>query len=132
MLVFSKTSVQSIRIGPNTPRMLYFNDSVAVGTVKGGAIELAAQDPQLGMVFYILDQNPSRYREWAARPKPRIPLAPRGLHELSPFESDWTSATAYSQRPYGVDRGASRSIGGARNGQPDAFQSAVGGLVRNW
>src|SRR5271165_7579829 len=41
MLVFSKTSVQGIRIGPNTPRMLFFSDSVALGTIRGGAIELA-------------------------------------------------------------------------------------------
>jgi hypothetical protein len=77
MLVFSKTSVQSIRIGPNTPRMIFFNDSVAIGTVKGGAIELAAQDPERGMMFYLLDQNPSRYREWAAKPNPVSPFSRR-------------------------------------------------------
>lgn len=77
MLVFSKTSVQAIRIGPNTPRMLFFNDRVALGTLKGGAIELAAQDPERGMIFYLLDQNPSRYREWAARPAPVTPFSIR-------------------------------------------------------
>lgn len=77
MLVFSKTSVQSVRIGPNTPRSLFFNDSVALGTVRGGAIELAAQDPEQGMIFYLLDQNPSRYREWAARPNPGSPFSRR-------------------------------------------------------
>jgi hypothetical protein len=77
MLVFSKTSVQSIRIGPNTPRMVFFNDSAAVGTVKGGAIELVAQDPERGMMFYLLDQNPSRYREWAAKANPVSPFSQR-------------------------------------------------------
>jgi hypothetical protein len=41
---------------------LYFNDSVIVGSVPGGAIELAAQDPQRGMIIYLLDQAPIRYR----------------------------------------------------------------------
>ncbi len=77
MLVFSKTSVQRIHIGPNTPRSVYFNDSVTLGTIKGGPIEIAAQDPEGGMMFYLVDQNPSRYREWAAKPKPASPFAVR-------------------------------------------------------
>jgi hypothetical protein len=59
MAVFSKTSVQGARIGPSNPRKLYFNDSVAVGSVGGGFIELAAQDPQQGINFYILLQQPA-------------------------------------------------------------------------
>ncbi len=59
MAVFSKTSVQGARIGPSNPRKLYFNDSVAVGFVGGGFIELAAQDPQQGINFYILLQQPA-------------------------------------------------------------------------
>jgi hypothetical protein len=57
MLVFSKTSGQAMRIGPHAPRALFFNDAVAVGWVHGGFLELAAQDPQKGMVFYSLDQR---------------------------------------------------------------------------
>jgi hypothetical protein len=68
MLVFSKTSVQELLIGPNRPRMLFFNDSVAVGTVKGGSIELAAQDTERGMIFYMVDQNPARPFAFSKRP----------------------------------------------------------------
>jgi hypothetical protein len=58
MAVFSKTSVQGAIIGPSNPRRLYFNDSVAVGIVGGGFIELAAQDPEQGMSFYMMPQQP--------------------------------------------------------------------------
>jgi hypothetical protein len=45
--VFSKTSVQMFRINPHNPRALYYNDSVAVGWVRGGpTVELAAEDPK--------------------------------------------------------------------------------------
>jgi hypothetical protein len=58
VLVFSKTSFQRERIGPRTPRALYFNDNVYVGYVHGGeVIEVAAQDPRLGTIFYTLDQH---------------------------------------------------------------------------
>ena len=57
VLVFSKTSFQAPRITPQNPRALYFNDQVAVGWVRGGEVlELAAQDPVLGTVFYTLAQ----------------------------------------------------------------------------
>jgi len=56
--VFSKTSIQSLRIEPSNPRVLFFNDSVAVGWVRGGFIELAAQDPGRGIGFYSLQQRP--------------------------------------------------------------------------
>jgi hypothetical protein len=52
VVVFSKTSLQSNRIRPDNPRAIYFNDTVAVGFVRGGFIEIAAQDPQQGAVFY--------------------------------------------------------------------------------
>jgi hypothetical protein len=78
MLVFSKTSVQALRIDPRRPRMLYFNDSVIVGSVPGGAIELAAQDPQRGMVFYLLDQTPLRYKAFLSQPQPIFPVTQRG------------------------------------------------------
>jgi hypothetical protein len=58
MAVFSKTSVQGRAIGPKNPRVLYFNDSVVVGSVPGGFIEMAAQDPELGTSFYTLLQQP--------------------------------------------------------------------------
>ena len=55
--VFSKTSIQSLRIEPSNPRVLYFNDSVAVGWVRGGFIELAAQGPATGIRFYTLQHR---------------------------------------------------------------------------
>ena len=50
--MFSKTSLQRGRIRPEQPRALYFSESMYVGWVPGGLIELAAIDPQLGPVFY--------------------------------------------------------------------------------
>jgi len=58
MLVFSKTSFQRQRISPNTPRALYFNDDVYVGyCAVGDVMEISAVDPNLGAVFYTLDQE---------------------------------------------------------------------------
>lgn len=60
MLVFSKTSFQAARIFPRSPRAIYFNDTVTVGWVRGGdVVEIAAQDPRQGVVFYTLDQERS-------------------------------------------------------------------------
>jgi hypothetical protein len=65
VLVFSKTSFQRERIGPKTPRAIYFNDEVYVGFCwRGDVLELAAVDSSLGTVFYTLDQEPD--------PKPRF------------------------------------------------------------
>jgi len=61
MLVYSKTSFQRQWITPHSPRALYFNDDVYVGWVPGAEVlELAAQDPMLGTVFYTLSQDPER------------------------------------------------------------------------
>jgi len=57
-LVFSQTSFQAPHINFLNPRAVYFNDTVAVGWVRGGDIlEIAAQDPKQGVVFYALDQQ---------------------------------------------------------------------------
>jgi hypothetical protein len=59
-LVFSKTSLQRNRIGPKRPRALYFGDDAYVGFCQQGKVmEVTAVDPQLGAVFYSLDQEPS-------------------------------------------------------------------------
>ena len=56
VLVFSKTSFQIHKISPTNPRAIYFSDSIYVGYVPGSdTIELAANDPSLGAVFYTLD-----------------------------------------------------------------------------
>ena len=57
-LVFSKTSFQLHRISPSNPRSIFFNDEVYVGWVRGGdLLEVATVDPQLGGVFYMLEQT---------------------------------------------------------------------------
>jgi hypothetical protein len=56
LAVFSRTSLQSFVIRPNNPRTIFFNDSVVVAWVRGGFIELAAQDPSQGVAFYALEQ----------------------------------------------------------------------------
>jgi hypothetical protein len=77
MAVFSKTSVQGMRIEPANPRVLFFNDAVIAGWVRGGFVELAAQDPQAGMVFYRVDQRPSAYRARTAAGAPENPFTRR-------------------------------------------------------
>ena len=59
MLVFSQTSFQGPKINYHNPRALYFNDTASVGWVRGGDIlELAAQDPRQGVIFYSIEQKP--------------------------------------------------------------------------
>ena len=77
MAVFSKTSVQAMRIEPTNPRVLFFNDQVIVGWVRGGFVELASQDPRLGMVFYRLDQRPEERKRRMDAPTPESPFARR-------------------------------------------------------
>ena len=58
VLVFSKTGVQAAFTGPQNPRALYFDESVAVGYIPGAPIvEIAAQDAQQGTQFYTVDQG---------------------------------------------------------------------------
>lgn len=57
-LVFSKTSFQRDAIGPKDPRAIYFDDETYVGYVKDGdLLEIATTDPNLGPLFYTLDQH---------------------------------------------------------------------------
>jgi hypothetical protein len=58
VLVFSKTSFQNPKIGPRTPRAIFFNDRVAVGSVQNSEIlEVAALDPRQGVTFYSFDSK---------------------------------------------------------------------------
>jgi hypothetical protein len=52
-----------MRIDPANPRVLFFNDAVIVGWVRGGFMEFASHDPRLGMVFYRLDQRARPYTQ---------------------------------------------------------------------
>jgi hypothetical protein len=59
-LVYSGTSLQASYIRPDNPRAVYFNDNVSVAWIRGAPLlELAAQDPRLGTVFYQLAQTES-------------------------------------------------------------------------
>ena len=60
LLVFSRTSVSKSHILPSRPRAIYFNDDAYVAMVPGsGILEIATMDPQLGPVFFILEQRAS-------------------------------------------------------------------------
>jgi hypothetical protein len=59
-LVFSQTSFQAPLINFLNPRAVYFNDTVSVGWVRGGKVlEVAAQDPAQGVIFYQIEQTAS-------------------------------------------------------------------------
>lgn len=60
VVVFSKTSLQAGLIHPGNPRALYFSDSIYVGWVPGGLIEVASVDPVLGPIFYSFDPQDAR------------------------------------------------------------------------
>ena len=57
---FAKNSFQADLIRLDNPRTLYFNDSVAVGWVRGAdLLEVAVQDPRQGGIFYTIEQKPA-------------------------------------------------------------------------
>lgn len=60
VLVQTRTSLQAALISPANPRSIFFNESAAVGWMYGGFIEIAAQDPKRGTIFYSLAQDPAR------------------------------------------------------------------------
>ncbi len=68
MTIFSKTSFQAFLISPRNPRAVYFNDSVSVGWVRGGSVmEVAAQDPRQGVIFYVLGQRATEQPRFTRR-----------------------------------------------------------------
>jgi hypothetical protein len=68
VLVFSRTSIQTAHISPQTPRAIYFNDNTAVGFVQNGEVlELSAIDPKKGAIFYSLDTEKDPRPEFARR-----------------------------------------------------------------
>ena len=109
IVVFSKTSVQMFRINPHNPRTLYYNDSVAVGWVRGGPIvELAAEDPKQGVIFFTLDQKPTekpQFRRQDACLNCHVAYASLGVPGMlvrSVFPGpDGTPAAGRSRRPAG-------------------------------
>jgi hypothetical protein len=68
ILVFSRTSIQTSHISPQTPRAIYFNDDTAVGFVQNGEVlELTSIDPKQGVILYTLDTEKSDRPEFARR-----------------------------------------------------------------
>ena len=65
VLVFSKTSLQRQRIGPASPRSIFFTDNCYLGWVPSGLVEITSIDPVLGPMFYAFD--PSAYRTNSAQ-----------------------------------------------------------------
>jgi hypothetical protein len=80
-LVFSQTSLQSRRIRPETPRAIYFNDDVYVAWVQQGPLEIGAMDPNLGPVFYMVEQPATTVQ--GAAPQSAAAPAPKFEHELT-------------------------------------------------
>ena len=101
IMVFSQGSVQSRLIRANNPRALYFNDSAVVGWVRGGFIEIAAQDPEQGTVFYTVNAN------WLGRPS-----ISRSDDCLSCHHSNRTNGVAGMIEPMGQARPLERRWGG--------------------
>jgi hypothetical protein len=60
VLVYSQTSFQARKINQQNPRAIYFNDTVAVGFIRGGdLLEVSAQDPRQGTIYYTVAQSPA-------------------------------------------------------------------------
>jgi hypothetical protein len=151
LMVFSKTSFQMYRISPENPRSLYFNDSVAVGWVRGGPIvEVADEDPTQGVIFYTLDQKPAEKPQFmrhddtclachqAGVPGTRIESvypAPSGLpvEELGEFAT--TDASPFAQRWGGWyvtgETGSMRHMGNAILTDPAKPESIFGNQTLN-
>lgn len=57
MLVFSQTSLQRKAISPHNPRAIYYGEDIYIGYIPNAPMmEVSAVDPNLGGIFYSLDQ----------------------------------------------------------------------------
>jgi hypothetical protein len=66
VLVYTRTSLQAQHISMTNPRAIYFNDTVSVGYIRGaGLIEVTAQDPKMGSIFYAIHQAPVQQATFA-------------------------------------------------------------------
>ncbi|MEO7158745.1 MAG: hypothetical protein ABI039_14355 [Vicinamibacterales bacterium] len=60
VMVYTQTSLQAQHIRMTNPRAIYFNDTVSVGYIRGaGLIEVVAQDPKMGSIFYVVREEPA-------------------------------------------------------------------------
>lgn len=63
-LVFSKTSLQSHYISPSNPRAIFYSDNVSVAFIRNAPLlEIAALDPQQGVVFYLVEQHAAEHAQ---------------------------------------------------------------------
>jgi hypothetical protein len=149
MAVFSKTSFQEARIEPANPRTIFFNDAVSVAWVRGGFIELAAQDPRQGVGFYTLEQQPVAQPGFTRRDdclqchrsdlslgvpgmilrsfytlpdgRPKLILGAFDTDHRSPFEERWGGWYVTGSMEHG------RHMGNAMLSDPDHPESMVSG-----
>ena len=60
LAVFSQTSFQASWISMQNPRAIFFTDNVALAWVRDAPVmEIVAQDPRQGAIFYTLGQEPT-------------------------------------------------------------------------
>jgi hypothetical protein len=60
LVVFSRTSLLAHLISPKHPRSIFFNDSVVLTWIPGEPfVELAAEDPRQGTIFYTVNDKPA-------------------------------------------------------------------------
>ena len=65
VLVYTQTSQQARHITMTNPRAIYFNDEASVGYIPGaGMLEIVAQDPALGSIFYVIHQEAGAARRF--------------------------------------------------------------------
>jgi len=96
LLVFSASSLQFDRIGPKTPRALYYQDDVALGTVLDGRlIEVMAADRDTGVAFYTIDT--------ARADKPRFERRTSECMICHGFASRWASGMMVANMDTGPD-----------------------------
>lgn len=61
VMVYTQTSLQAEHIRMDNPRAIYFNDTVSVAYIRSaGLLEIVAQDPNMGSVFYVIHQAPAQ------------------------------------------------------------------------
>ena len=60
VMVYTQTSLQAPHVKMDNPRAIYFNDRVSVAYIHGAPLlEIVAQDPTMGSVFYVVHQAPA-------------------------------------------------------------------------
>ena len=68
VLVYTGTSLQAPKINMQNPRAIFFTDTLAVAWVRTGVVlEIAAQDPRQGTIYYTIDQTPQATPHFSRR-----------------------------------------------------------------